>query len=741
METWTNQVQSIKTAKISTTGCQANNQLNTVFKTLISGTVTYSYNFATTLCWANTNQVATTYGYASIWKTSPGYGNIRQLNIQNNSASGGGSFSVNAGEEYVLQSGYSASLTCYYPAITNQVNTAVAINSKSGSGTINGAQGFVDLGEFYAMPQPSNGGTVSGVVYTLSWDNTNVILSFSNTGTTNTSNPRATVRVKTIDAPYILASTESQSVSTGNSTTFSVAAYGAEDLTYQWYIGCQSIRDATKASYTIPQTSITNSGTYFVVVSNAVGAVVSSAATLEVQPTNAPIIYLNTNLVFSPAIAIGSGTISFSGGFVGGLIFYTLDGSNPSAVSTLYTGSFTIYSNTIINAVSYSSDFISTAFMYPLSVQIVPQYSVNVLTSGNGTVSQYPNSSLLASNTQVSLLATASTNWSFQYWQGDLTSTNNSLMFAVNSNLSLTAVFTPTAYPLNLSTPGGGTVQAAGQTSDGINFATNSIVTLTAVTNSGWQFINWQGDLNSNTNPFSFAMNQAYNIQGLFGTPVFTQAVGGGQIVLNQTNLVAYGSNITASAIPNSGNYFVAWNGAVSGTKSPGVSTITAAPASINALFASLPNGMLSLSTVVVGNGTVTISPQQSYYTYGSVVTLNASPNNSMERFYGWTGGTTVTNATTTITVTANLVVYANFGSVIILPPQSFLARSTNSQQVALQFIGTPNYPYTLQSATNLTPPIIWLPVLTNPADANGNWQFTDTNLNGAQKFYRVMRQ
>jgi hypothetical protein len=51
------------------------------------------------------------------------------------------------------------------------------------------------------------------------------------------------------------------------------------------------------------------------------------------------------------------------------------------------------------------------------------------------------------------------------------------------------------------------------------------------------------------------------------------------------------------------------------------------------------------------------------------------------------------------------------------------------------------NYPYILQSATNLTPPVNWQPVLTNPADGNGNWQFTDTNLNGSQKFYRAVGQ
>jgi len=51
---------------------------------------------------------------------------------------------------------------------------------------------------------------------------------------------------------------------------------------------------------------------------------------------------------------------------------------------------------------------------------------------------------------------------------------------------------------------------------------------------------------------------------------------------------------------------------------------------------------------------------------------------------------------------------------------------------------GLPGRSYILQSSTNLLPPIAWLPVVTNTADTNGVWQFTDTNLNSAQKFYRV---
>jgi alpha-tubulin suppressor-like RCC1 family protein len=80
----------------------------------------------------------------------------------------------------------------------------------------------------------------------------------------------------------------------------------------------------------------------------------------------------------------------------------------------------------------------------------------------------------------------------------------------------------------------------------------------------------------------------------------------------------------------------------------------------------------------------------------------------------------------------------------IIQPPSihNFTANSTNHQQLALQFTGTPNYPYILQVATNLTPPIIWQSILTNPADGNGNWSWTITGLsNSPAGFYRAVGQ
>jgi hypothetical protein len=57
------------------------------------------------------------------------------------------------------------------------------------------------------------------------------------------------------------------------------------------------------------------------------------------------------------------------------------------------------------------------------------------------------------------------------------------------------------------------------------------------------------------------------------------------------------------------------------------------------------------------------------------------------------------------------------------------VSRTDSELQLTVQLTGSPNYPYILQMATDMTPPVNWQPIFTNPADGNGNWSFTVTNL------------
>ena len=82
-------------------------------------------------------------------------------------------------------------------SIQQQPHTATRQMGGYGTGVVNATDGEKNLGGFYAPPQPQAGGTISGVVYTLSWNNVNVLMFFSDTRTTSTTNPNASVIVVT----------------------------------------------------------------------------------------------------------------------------------------------------------------------------------------------------------------------------------------------------------------------------------------------------------------------------------------------------------------------------------------------------------------------------------------------------------------------------------------------------------------------------------------------------------------
>ena len=100
-------------------------------------------------------------------------------------------------------------------------------------------------------------------------------------GTINSANASLTVNVP----PSITAQPLSQTVTIGQSGTFSVTATGTAPLSYQWQENGVAISGATSPTYTTSLTANSDSGSQFtVVVTNPIGAVTSNSATLTVNP-------------------------------------------------------------------------------------------------------------------------------------------------------------------------------------------------------------------------------------------------------------------------------------------------------------------------------------------------------------------------------------------------------------------------------------------------------------------------
>lgn len=75
-----------------------------------------------------------------------------------------------------------------------------------------------------------------------------------------------------------------QTVTVGQTATFSVGATGSARLNYQWQKANTAIAGATSSSYTTPATTASDNGSQFtVVLSNSAGSVTSNVATLTVS--------------------------------------------------------------------------------------------------------------------------------------------------------------------------------------------------------------------------------------------------------------------------------------------------------------------------------------------------------------------------------------------------------------------------------------------------------------------------
>ncbi len=76
----------------------------------------------------------------------------------------------------------------------------------------------------------------------------------------------------------------SQTVTAGANVTFTAAATGTAPLAYQWLKNGATLAGATSATLTLTGTQVADTGSYAVSVTNPVGTVTSSAATLTVNP-------------------------------------------------------------------------------------------------------------------------------------------------------------------------------------------------------------------------------------------------------------------------------------------------------------------------------------------------------------------------------------------------------------------------------------------------------------------------
>jgi pectate lyase len=119
-------------------------------------------------------------------------------------------------------------------------------------------------------------------------------------------------------APSITSPPQSLTVAAGGSATFTVAATGSSPLRYQWYFNTtNALAAATNTTLALNSVSATNAGTYSVLITNLVGAVTSSVASLTVLgpptitvPPQSQSVALSNDVTFTVA-ATGTAPLAY----------------------------------------------------------------------------------------------------------------------------------------------------------------------------------------------------------------------------------------------------------------------------------------------------------------------------------------------------------------------------------------------------------------------------------------------
>ncbi len=261
----------------------------------------------------------------------------------------------------------------------------------------------------------------------------------------------------------------------------------------------------------------------------------------------------------------------------------------------------------------------------------------------------------------VQLTASPATGWTFSGWSGDATGNTNPLNVTMSGNKSITANFVQNQYTLTVAAnpAGSGTVT---KSPDQATYISGAQVQVTATPSSGWSFSGWSGDASGNTNPLSVTMNSNKTVTATF-VQLYTLTVAvnpaGSGTVTKSPDQATYtsGSQVQFIANPATGWVFSGWSGDASGNTNP-LNVTTNSNKTVTATF--VRRFTLSTSVSPAGSGAVSLNPPGGIYDSSMGVSLTATAASGYTFDY-WSGGASGTSATTTITMTSNQSMVANF--------------------------------------------------------------------------------
>lgn len=207
-----------------------------------------------------------------------------------------------AGSYSVVVTNSAGSVTSSAATLTvNAAATAPAITTQPVAQTVTAGSGATFSVSATGSPAPSyqwqkggvaiNGATSASLIFASAQaaDAGSYSVVVTNSAGSVTSNAVNLTITTVVTAPAITTQPQSQTVTAGNSISFSVGASGTAPFTYQWQKDGNNLSGATADTLTFASAHAADAGAYKVVVTNSAGSVTSNTANLTVNAaTTAP---------------------------------------------------------------------------------------------------------------------------------------------------------------------------------------------------------------------------------------------------------------------------------------------------------------------------------------------------------------------------------------------------------------------------------------------------------------------
>lgn len=301
--------------------------------------------------------------------------------------------------------------------------------------------------------------------------------------------------------------------------------------------------------------------------------------------------------------------------------------------------------------------------------------------------------------------------WSFAGWSGDLQGSGSSQVLLMDRPRVVTARFARTdwgspRYWVVATTEGGGRILEPSRPPDPGAYPRDTVATLTAVPDPGWEFLQWVGDLTETNLTVSFRVDRDVRLVAVFGTVLRLRTDSPGGVVprLEVAPVLTrypYGTRVSITVLPPAGTFLAGWRGLGShGWVTPAEFLVTEPGSEMYFTVSPLPNGWRTLGTLALGGGRVQATPPPGVHPPGHPVTLVPVPDEG-QVFLGWSGDATGTASPLQFTLDESRNVIATFTRRPRLTwADAFGYGQGDSLRLELQ--GRPGTRYTIESSTDL---------------------------------------